>query len=1136
MGEEKNKVVDFFIEAFEMKEEELVPKPGDKRLDFLPEKNQGIELCNSVLAYKPDYEVSEKTSAEERAAFVSKQQEDMLKMINGVNEAKDVYDKINGKFAPFRHIYDESNQKIAELQNQIGELEKKDTKEQNTGEVSLHSVEELKKDLQQEINNIKDVDDYKEALKINKDLEEKKQVYLSAIEEQNKLAKKQKDDLKKKQEEIDADLETKAASYKDVWLKENGEKESWEKVKTSINEGRDQFLADTFKRAVEKIHSLKKEIADESAKIFKEDISTYYNHHVEPIMKVTDYIYSYARQGRTLTNEDIADYINSNMPKEVKEDMYKDFPDMMTNPKDAINNPANQYKTLKKYQQTLRMEAICDYMSSNSIGINDDLSKDAKGEMNTLVNKDYISDILEYKEDTREFINPLDKGARMFFTFAEKASLVSQAKEGKELHTYDDAMAVATEKCRADAEWFKTIKAKTYSLVPVENPKDSEGEIDTKAWNKVRYDTLDSDLKRMAKCYESIKRYGGNLDMVGDDCKTMRDTIEHIRKNVEQNRSSRELYTHIGAMENLLFEIDIRKENYDKDREKEIFFQNIEKTNNSLGLAGMDKADIRNAGGYMYEEIMSLEKKQEELLFDEQLVGTNEKERFLNDIKLSVLKTKAENLKAVIETDKEILEPIKKKLDKRTSEEEKFIVNSINESKDYISMLSNEMAEYLDFKVDEIKAAMKGDGDKLPEIDESEFTNEQIARIRQGIMESDEIYLSMKEMHDRISQEKGSYRVNEELAAGLTNKIAKNSEEYDKCQKEIERLEKRQLEILESQGFSKGKNKDADENNLSRMDIDFDISKMDIDYDNVFEKTAMVMEYENEINEKKQEYSKLNDEEKTGEKGRLLNEQIKELQLSKDDANDDINRAYADINATKNEILSSFSDNESLTEEDKKYKAKLEKFQENVRNDLRIDELTEKRKEYDKAENTFHSHVKAKDIVVKKLNEIKEVLDKNTKKDDTELYTSMKNAFDTAKDKVSKAKSMKEINDALQPLKAPTEQYIRERDSFFKFSSVGANRVVAAKNIRGVIDSFSGIYKDNEDRINAISEKNEIIGKQFGYSKENKPTKKIDKSFKELLDNPKILDKVQKNRRMRLDKEREKYRKEIEKDIGLGKH
>ena len=57
--------------------------------------------------------------------------------------------------------------------------------------------------------------------------------------------------------------------------------------------------------------------------------------------------------------------------------------------------------------------------------------------------------------------------------------------------------------------------------------------------------------------------------MVGNDCKTMRDTIEHIRKNVEQNRSSRELYTHIGAMENLLFEIDIRKENYDKDREKE---------------------------------------------------------------------------------------------------------------------------------------------------------------------------------------------------------------------------------------------------------------------------------------------------------------------------------------------------------------------------------------------------------------------------------------------------------------------------------------------------------------------------------------------------------------------------------------
>ena len=87
-----------------------------------------------------------------------------------------------------------------------------------------------------------------------------------------------------------------------------------------------------------------------------------------------------------------------------------------------------------------------------------------------------------------------------------------------------------------------------------------------------------------------------------------------------------------------------------------------------------------------------------------------------------------------------------------------------------------------------------------------------------------------------------------------------------------------------------------------------------------------------------------------------------------------------------------------------------------------------------------------------------------------------------------------------------------------------------------IIDCFSGIYKDNEDRINAISEKNEIIGKQFGYSKENKPTKKIDKSFKELLDNPSILDKVQKNRRVRLDKEREKYRKEIEKDIGLGKH
>ena len=1023
--------------------------------------------------------------------------------------------------------------RIAELENQLHTLDeqideenRKNAKEEKLDEEKefyIDFLKERKEECLLEIYRIREeenrISDLEEAL------EEKKKEYLGKIAEQKMLDEKQKEELSKKQEEINAKLAANAESYK-----HNRPEEKWVEIEMSINEGNDQYTVETFKRAQDRVTSLKKEIANESVNLLKEDIKEYYHRRVEPIMKVTDYIYSYARQGRTLTNEDIADYINSNMG-DVKEYMYKDFPDMMTNPKDAINNPANQHKVLKHYQQTLRMEGVCDYMSSNSIGINDDLSKDVKREMNTLVNKDYISDILEYKEDTREFIIPLDKGARMFFTFAEKASLVSQAKEGKELHTYDDAMAVATEKCRADAEWFKTIKAKTYSLVPVENPKDSEGEIDTKAWNKVRYDTLDSDLKRMAKCYESIKRYGGNLDMVGNDCKTMRDTIEHIRKNVEQNRSSRELYTHIGAMENLLFEIDIRKENYDKDREKENFFQNIEKTNNSLGLAGMDKADIKNAGNNMQDEIISLEKKQEELLFDEQLVGTNEKERFLNDIKLSVLKTKAENLKAVIETDKEILEPIKKRL-KRTPEEEKFIVNSINESKDYITMLSNEMAEYLDFKVDEIKAAMKGDGDKLPEIDESELTNEQIARIRQGIMESDEIYLSMKEMHDRISQEKGSYRVNEELAVGLTNKIAKNSEEYDKCQKEIERLAKRQLEILESQGFSK----DADENNLLKMDIDFDISKLDINYDNVFEKAAMVMEYENQINEKKQEYSKLNDEEKTGEKGRLLNEQIKELQLSKDDANDDINRAYADINETKNNMFRSFLDNESLTEEDKKYKAKLEKFQENVKNDLRIDELTEKRKEYDKAENTFHSHVKAKDIVVKKLNEIKEVLDKNTKKDDTELYTSMKNAFDTAKDKVSKAKSMKEINDALQPLKAPTEQYIRERDSFFKFSSVGANRVVAAKNIRGVIDSFSGIYKDNEDRINAISEKNEIIGKQYGYNRENKPTKKIDKSFKELLDNPSILDKVQKNRRMRLDKEREKYRKEIEKDIGLGKH
>lgn len=1130
MGEEKNKVVDYFIEALEMEEKE----PDDRRMIFLYEKNREIELCNTIFADKAKYDAYEKTLIEEKNAVVLEQQKALLDSINLVNEAKSDYDKINEEY----ELCKQKENRIAELENQLHTLDeqideenRKNAKEEKLDEEKefyIDFLKERKEECLLEIYRIREeensISDLEEAL------EEKKKEYLGKIAEQKMLDEKQKEELSKKQEEINAKLAANAESYK-----HNRPEEKWVEIEMSINEGHDQYTVETFKRAQDRVTSLKKEIANESVKLLKEDIKEYYHRRVEPIMKVTDYIYSYARQGRTLTNEDIADYINSNMG-DVKEYMYKDFPDMMTNPKDAINNPANQHKVLKHYQQTLRMEGICDYMSSNSIGINDDLSKDAKGEMNTLVNKDYISDILEYKEDTREFINPLDKGARMFFTFAEKASLVSQAKEGKELHTYDDAMAVATEKCRADAEWFKTIKAKTYSLVPVENPKDSEGEIDTKAWNKVRYDTLDSDLKRMAKCYESIKRYGGNLDMVGDDCKTMRDTIEHIRKNVEQNRSSRELYTHIGAMENLLFEIDIRKENYDKDREKENFFQNIEKTNNSLGLAGMDKADIKNAGGYMQEEIMSLEKKQEELLFDEQLVGTNEKERFLNDIKLSVLKTKAENLKAVIETDKEILEPIKKKLDKRTSEEEKFIVNSINESKDYITMLSNEMAEYLDFKVDEIKAAMKGDGDKLPEIDESELTNEQIARIRQGIMESDEIYLSMKEMHDRISQEKGSYRVNEELAAGLTNKIAKNSEEYDKCQKEIERLEKRQLEILESQGFSKGKNKDADENNLSRMDIDFDISKMDIDYDNVFEKTAMVMEYENEINEKKQEYSKLNDEEKTGEKGRLLNEQIKELQLSKDDANDDINRAYADINATKNEILSSFSDNESLTEEDKKYKAKLEKFQENVKNDLRIDELTEKRKEYDKAENTFHSHVKAKDIVVKKLNEIKEVLDKNTKKDDTELYTSMKNAFDTAKDKVSKAKSMKEINDALQPLKAPTEQYIRERDSFFKFSSVGANRVVAAKNIRGVIDSFSGIYKDNEDRINAISEKNEIIGKQFGYSKENKPTKKIDKSFKELLDNPKILDKVQKNRRMRLDKEREKYRKEIEKDIGLGKH
>ena len=1128
MGGDKNNVVEYFIDAFSMKKGELVPEENDKRMAFLHEKEKDIELCNIVLTDRADYDKYRESLYVDKEAYMQKQTEVMKESVNAVHKARDNYDKINDEFKLYGKYYDRIDnleKEIKKLDKQIAEEEKSPDREAEEHYINL--LKEQKEEYQYDINKIKDEDLYKKSIPVKEALDKSKNEYLAKIDEQIALDKRQKNELEVKQKEIEDNLAKRPESYK-----KKLPEEKWVEIETSINKGNDQYTLDTFMRAEDRFISIKRDMANESVKLLKEDIDKYNRRHVEPVMKLTDYIYSNARQGRPLTNEAVTDYINKNM-KDEKQYLYEDYPDMASNPIGAVNNPANQHKLLINYQQSMRMEEICDYMTSKAISIDDNLTDENRRDMDAIAARDYIVEMIEYKQNPKEYMTRVDKGSRAFFGYVEKASLISQAEAGKQLHTYDEAMAVATGKCRDSAEWFRTIKAKTYTLTPdwkdAKDLKDKEEdkEEDTeevefsKVWKKHRYDRLDSDLKQMAQCYDAITAYGGNLDMVEADCKKMRSTIDSIKKNVEQNRSSRQLYTHIGAMENLLFEIDIRREQYDKDREKENYFQNIERTDNSQGLAGMDKADIRNAGFSMQEEITSLEKKQEDMLFDEHLVGAHERERFMNEIKISVLKTKAENIRAAIDTDKKILEPLQAGLDKRSLDEKNAVIEEIKEHNNFIKKLDKEMDEYLDFKVDEIKAAMKGDGAGLAPINEAALSKEQIDRIRQGIVESDEMYISMKEIRARVSNEIDSYHSRENLAESLTEKLRKNNEEYDKCMNDIEALETRQLEILKEQGLEQAKH----------LDVEHELNSMDIGYDNIYEKTAMVKKYEKEISEKQKEYSNLNEADKKGERGNLLGEEIEALQNRIEDAEDDINRAYATVNSSQNRMLRSFSNKEPVTEEDKQNRDKLEKVQENVNNELMIEDLKDKKQVYAKAENTFHSYVKTRDAVGAKLKEIKAVLDKNTKKDDTPLYTTMKNALTSAIDKVSKAKSMKDMHDALQSLKPSTDLYIKERDSFFKFSTVGANRVVAAKNIRGVIESFSNIYKDNDNRIKAISEKNDTIGKQYGYSRENKPTKQIDKSFKELLNNPNVLDKMQKSRSMRLDKAREKYKKEIEKDI-----
>ena len=174
MGEEKNKVVDYFIEALEMEEKE----PDDRRMIFLYEKNREIELCNTIFADKAKYDAYEKTLTEEKNAVVLEQQKALLDSINVVNEAKSDYDKINEEY----ELCKQKENRIAELENQLHTLDeqideenRKNAKEEKLDEEKefyIDFLKERKEECLLEIYRIREeenrISDLEEALEEKK--------------------------------------------------------------------------------------------------------------------------------------------------------------------------------------------------------------------------------------------------------------------------------------------------------------------------------------------------------------------------------------------------------------------------------------------------------------------------------------------------------------------------------------------------------------------------------------------------------------------------------------------------------------------------------------------------------------------------------------------------------------------------------------------------------------------------------------------------------------------------------------------------------------------------------------------------------------------------------------------------------
>lgn len=235
------------------------------------------------------------------------------------------------------------------------------------------------------------------------------------------------------------------------------------------------------------------------------------------------------------------------------------------------------------------------------------------------------------------------------------------------------------------------------------------------------------------------------------------------------------------------------------------------------------------------------------------------------------------------------------------------------------------------------------------------------------------------------------------------------------------------------------------------------LDAFDILSDAVQEHRAMKSQKQIQLNSLQKEYDELSEEDKNGEKGETLKNDMNGLREGIEDLNQNI------VQRTKGMENSLQSLNPQL----------LELF---VNTEAKRETMLESKQRLEEA----NGKIKAPEFQIRKMleNKIKDIRDQFNKIPDSgksEYYKNMYNSLVKAEIGLSRANTMADMKNVLDQAKGPVNTYVSKRDSLIKWSTTGAERINNAKEAKGMLDAFDRVYEAFNEKEKQAQEKGQKV-------------------------------------------------------------